>query len=232
MIIDPDFLTHWKTQALREALEDEAAPVYVIALWAHCQLRRTDRFPGISHATFAKICRYPFKGDSGAFFEAMQSCGFVDIEGDTVIVHGWAEVNSKLFANWKNGKVGGRVANPQRTQREPKNEKRELGTLDKEREERKEKKERVEEIYSAYPLKRAKPDALRAIAKALTKHPPEFLLTKTKAYAAARNGDLTFVPNPATWFNQERFNDDPSTWTRASPNGFVQEKAKPKWKEV
>lgn len=141
MIVDPDFLTHWKTQALKETLEDEAAPVYVIALWAHCQLRRTDRFEGISHGTFAKICRYPFKGDSGSFFEAMRDCGFVDIEGDTVVVHGWAEVNSKLFSNWQNGTLGGRPRNPQQTHEKPKNEKPELGTLDKEREDRKDKRE-------------------------------------------------------------------------------------------
>lgn len=231
MIVDPDFLTHWKTQALKEALEDEAAPVYVIALWAHCQLRRADRFHGIDHSTFAKICRYPFKGDSVAFFAAMKTCGFVDIEGDTIIVHGWAEVNSKLFSNWRNGRLGGRVANPRRTQQEPKNEKPDLGTLDKERI-GKIGKEKKEEIYAAYPLKRAKPDALRAISKALNNHPFEFLLSQTKAYAAARNGNLAYVPNPATWFNQERFNDDPSTWLPSENGMNAAPKKERKWKEV
>lgn len=215
MIVDPDFLTHWKTQALTEALDnDTAAPSYVIALWAHCQLRRTDRFEGISHGTFAKICRYPFKGDSGAFFEAMKECGFVDIEGDMIIAHGWAEANAKLITSWQNGKLGGRSVNPTGTQQEPKKQKVELGTLEKRREDRR----REEEIYEAYPLKRAKPDALRAIGKAATKHPHAFLLSQTQAYAAARNGDMSYVPNPATWFNQERFNDDPSTW-KSGKNG-------------
>lgn len=67
-------------------------------------------------------------------------------------------------------------------------------------------------IYCAYPLKVAKPDALRAIQRALSKTTFDDLLRKTKAFAAARNGDTTFCPNPATWFNQERFNDDPKTW--------------------
>lgn len=69
-----------------------------------------------------------------------------------------------------------------------------------------------EEIYCAFPKKVGKPDALKAIKRALLKTSFEDLLARTKAYAAARNGDLDFCPNPATWFNQERFNDDPRTW--------------------
>lgn len=69
------------------------------------------------------------------------------------------------------------------------------------------------EIYQAYPLKKAKPAAIRAINRALKITPSHVLLERTKAYASTRNGDLAFVPNPATWFNEERFNDDPSTWT-------------------
>jgi hypothetical protein len=69
-------------------------------------------------------------------------------------------------------------------------------------------------IYEAYPLKKARPVALRAIAKALQSHSFEFLLERTEAYNRARNGDMHCVPNPSTWFNQCRFNDDPSTWVR------------------
>ena len=72
----------------------------------------------------------------------------------------------------------------------------------------------AEDIYQAYPLKVGKPMALRSISKAMQKMPPETLLKLTKAYAARRGGDLSFTPHPATWFNQERFNDDPSTWER------------------
>jgi len=71
-----------------------------------------------------------------------------------------------------------------------------------------------EYIYKAYPLKVGKPAALKAIKRAMTKIEPEKLLELTLAYAKRRNGDLAFVPNPSTWFNQERFNDDPSTWTK------------------
>ncbi len=70
----------------------------------------------------------------------------------------------------------------------------------------------AEKIYIAFPLKVGKPAALRAIKSALTVAPFEYLLEKTKEFTAARNGDLTFCPNPSTWFNQHRYNDDPQTW--------------------
>jgi hypothetical protein len=70
-----------------------------------------------------------------------------------------------------------------------------------------------EKIYEAYPRKVGRPKAIAAIKKALGKITAELLLQKTNAFAHAQNGaDLQFVPYPATWFNQERFNDDPATW--------------------
>ena len=74
---------------------------------------------------------------------------------------------------------------------------------------------RALDVYNAYPLKVARPAALKAIVRALEAIPFEDLLAKTKAYAAARGVDLAFVPHPATWFNQQRYNDDPNTWRRS-----------------
>jgi hypothetical protein len=73
-----------------------------------------------------------------------------------------------------------------------------------------------ETIYQAYPHKVGKPDAIKAISRALSKTPFDDLLRKTKAFATARNGDTAYCPNPATWFNQERYNDDPETWSPKS----------------
>lgn len=71
----------------------------------------------------------------------------------------------------------------------------------------------AEEIYSFYPRKVGRPLAIRAILKALKGWEPDFLLGRTKVFATARKGeDPKFTPHPATWFNQERFRDDPSTW--------------------
>jgi DNA-binding transcriptional ArsR family regulator len=68
------------------------------------------------------------------------------------------------------------------------------------------------EIYGAYPKKVGKPDALKAIKRALQKKSFEYLLEKTKEYCDIRGGNLSYVPNPSTWFNQERYDDSPSTW--------------------
>lgn len=76
----------------------------------------------------------------------------------------------------------------------------------------------AESIYEEYPRKVAKKDALKAILKALKSHPAEYLLERTKTYAAAVAGsEMGFIPFPATWFNKERFADDPSEWNRPSP---------------
>lgn len=73
-------------------------------------------------------------------------------------------------------------------------------------------------IYDAYPRKVGKGPAVKSIIKALAKIEPSELLKRTLAYAAARaNEDPQFTPHPATWFNQERFNDDPATWKAQAP---------------
>jgi hypothetical protein len=78
----------------------------------------------------------------------------------------------------------------------------------------------VEEIYAAYPKKVGRPAALRAIRRALDKCTFDFLLERTRLFARTCNSPAEYIPHPSTWFNQERFNDDPSTWRRTgSPNG-------------
>jgi hypothetical protein len=73
-----------------------------------------------------------------------------------------------------------------------------------------------EQIYEAYPKKVGKPVALRAIRRALAKQAFDFLLERTQVYAQTCNSPAEFIPNPSTWFNQERFNDDPATWRRTA----------------
>lgn len=81
----------------------------------------------------------------------------------------------------------------------------------------KESTETAERIYGLYPRKIGKPAALKSILKALKGNDAEKLETAVKAFAAARVGtDMEFCPHPATWFNQERFNDDVATYARRS----------------
>lgn len=81
----------------------------------------------------------------------------------------------------------------------------------------------AEEIYYHYPRKVGSRRALEAIKRALIRHPGKEarILEATIAYAKARRGqDPQFTPLPATWFNQDRFDDDPSTWAIAPKLGM------------
>jgi len=83
----------------------------------------------------------------------------------------------------------------------------------------------VERVYQAYPRKVAKPTALKAIQKQITKYGFDDVLSKTELFAKATQGeDLKFIPHPATFYNQERFNDDPDTWSNCNSNSGTSSK--------
>lgn len=70
------------------------------------------------------------------------------------------------------------------------------------------------QIYDAYPRKVGRAGALPKIRAAILKVGFDVLLERTRAYAVARAGsEVQYTPHPATWFFQERYADDPSTWT-------------------
>ena len=71
-----------------------------------------------------------------------------------------------------------------------------------------------EEIYAAYPKQVGKPAALRAILRALDHISFDKLMERTRLFAKTCNSPAQYIPNPATWFREHRFNDDPSTWRR------------------
>lgn len=77
----------------------------------------------------------------------------------------------------------------------------------------------AERIYELYPRKVARPVALKAIVKALNRLPFDLLSERVKLFASyvARwpaADKPQSIPHPTTFFNQERFNDQPETWER------------------
>jgi hypothetical protein len=103
----------------------------------------------------------------------------------------------------------------QQTEQQPNNKRAAAEHIQEHKEQGEQKEE--ESIYALYPRKVSKADALKAIRKALKKFPAEKLLTATKIFAAEWQGhDLQYCPYPATWFNGERFSDDPATWKRTT----------------
>jgi len=118
MIVDPDFLEHWKTRMLTDILGEASAPLYVIRLWGHCQNRREWVFAGMPKQAVKAICRHP--GDAEELESALITCGFLEREDDQITVVGWDEHNATLIANWTNGMRGGRPKkNPSKTRQEP-----------------------------------------------------------------------------------------------------------------
>lgn len=109
MIIEPDFLDHWKTRLLIRLLDTEAAPTYVIRLWSHCQTRKTNRFQDWNPEILAAVCKWT--GDAQQFWGAMMQTFCRQQERD-VIAHQWDEVNAGLIASWSNGGKGGRPKKP------------------------------------------------------------------------------------------------------------------------
>lgn len=107
MIVDPDFCDHWKTRMLVGLLgNDEAAPVYVLRLWAHCQNRRQDTFDNFPPDALKALCRFP--GDSSDLESSMAQAGFVSRDGRRLTVSGWSEYNASLLAAWANGAKRGK----------------------------------------------------------------------------------------------------------------------------
>ncbi len=74
---------------------------------------------------------------------------------------------------------------------------------------------RDEDIYGSYPRKVGKPAALQAIRRAVVEHGADFIEERTKLFATTCNAETRFIPHPATWFNQQRYADDPATWRTA-----------------
>lgn len=100
-------------------LKDEAAPVYVLRLWSHCQLRRQDTFENLPVEALKALCRFP--GHANLLESSLVASGFVrrDSDGSLSVVN-WREYNAKIVSSWSNGAKGGKRPrdNPTGTQDE------------------------------------------------------------------------------------------------------------------
>jgi hypothetical protein len=78
-----------------------------------------------------------------------------------------------------------------------------------------------EVFWSHYPKKVGKQAAKRSFTDAKKNAKPQAIIEAATAYAAAvakwPADQQRFVPNPQTWLNQGRWDDDPSSWKRTRP---------------
>lgn len=112
MIVSPDFPFHWKTLLLIRLTGGHECVLCLLKFWAHCQNRKTHRFPGMNPSVLSAICGWT--GDAKLFWDAMAQT-FIDVKDNEVIAHQWDEYNSPLICSWRNGEKGGRPKNPQVT---------------------------------------------------------------------------------------------------------------------
>ena len=67
-------------------------------------------------------------------------------------------------------------------------------------------------FWEAYPKKAGKGGAERAWNEAVKDTEPEQIITAAKNFAKSEKAKGKFCPNPATWLNDRRWEDDPTTW--------------------
>lgn len=211
MIVDPDFLDHWRTRMVVDALGDEMAPFCILRLWGHCQTRKSASFEMPTRGLKAQ-CR--FSGDAEAFEQALIDAGFLKREGAFIEVLGWEEKNRSLLAAWENGNKGGRppkkpnqnprvtgsepMDNPAVTQGEPNQNPRET---DKSREEK------------------SSTTSLRSVAQRATrKCPNSFEITEELIAWAGEEAPLVDLKRETAKFRDHTFKSAHSDWGGAWRN--------------
>lgn len=105
-VIAPDFPHHWKTTMLEQELGDPNAGMHVVRLWLHCHARMADCFEMTSEQ-LAAVCKYPVK-QAKKLEAVLIECRWLQRKGKKIQVIGWAEHNARLYANQRNGRLGGR----------------------------------------------------------------------------------------------------------------------------
>lgn len=81
------------------------------------------------------------------------------------------------------------------------------------------------EFWVAYPRKSAKPVAMRSFATAITKTAISTMLRALSWQKQTQQWLEGIIPLPATWLNQERWDDEPPTTPKLSSKGARNMKA-------
>lgn len=76
------------------------------------------------------------------------------------------------------------------------------------------------EFWAAYPRRTGKLDAERKFTLAVRRVPPDEIVAAAVRYATSIDGtDPRFIPHPATWLHQGRWDDEPATATAVTGDG-------------
>ena len=220
--VDLAYFTHRKTIRL-VGLLGRGAEVLPIKLWSHC---------GVHHAESGKLTSYGpeeieavagWWGEKGRAVEAMLTVGFLDHDKEgNLQVHDWFDHAGHLAAfkkrartaakaRWRLYATSNALSNAKsKTKQCPSRGKAQLGKVPKDLNSEG-RGEAFEAFYAAYPKKVAKPQALKAWNKQAATVGPDVImaaLDKHKHQEQWQKENGKFIPHPATWLNQHRWNDE------------------------
>lgn len=104
MILEPGFFDHWKTRLLVTRTGSAAAPIAVLRLWEHAQLKRQHRL-ALTPRSLAGICRWD--GSPQELWDAMTDpeAGWLDptTQPGEWELHDFAKHNARLVNSWNCG---------------------------------------------------------------------------------------------------------------------------------
>lgn len=76
-------------------------------------------------------------------------------------------------------------------------------------------------IFGLYPRREGKASALKAIVKALNEKDEAYLKDRVTVYALAVSkwpqDERKYIPHASRWFNDQRYEDDPTLWEKTIP---------------
>jgi hypothetical protein len=209
-----NFYTHRKTVRLQCKIGFDALWIPP-RLWAYCAENQPDgNLANYSVEEVARILDY--RKNAKTMVDALIHAGFLD--PDPLRIHGWDEHNSfhATYSERARKAAESRWSNNNKALTDPRSKNGDLDQRLTKQSSSNASSITPEQIYKVYPHRVGKPKALKAIANAIGNHGAEHVLKATQAFAELWMGSpLDFCPHPATWFNQERYNDEPHTWKRA-----------------
>lgn len=211
---------HPKSLRLGVILHKERAHSYVTDLWAWAAQFYPDGDISESDALdVALACGWD--GDPETFLQALEDCGWLDVQDGCRLIHGWEEYQGKLIERaerarersreWRSRKVNERTAKAKRTRTER------TRTLLRTYVRTNETNERTEETtpgfdawYTVYYRKEKKAEAQHAWEK-LTDDQRTRALAVVASWCRwkMREPDWQrYRPLPASWLNGHRFDDE------------------------
>ena len=101
MILETDFVDHWKTQRLVYICGPDAV-LCLLRIWSYCQQRKRWQFDAAQASIIEWIGKW--NGEKGLLLATLKEVGFIDEEEDGEFsMHDFENVNGKMVSNWANG---------------------------------------------------------------------------------------------------------------------------------